>query len=105
VNQNQLGRERSLQERSKYQSRSESQAISRQGENSYFMKRYLPKFLYSVSTPSLICLALLLGSADALRAQTPRAIFNFDNSSHGCCAAWPHILAQGRDGSVYGTAL
>jgi len=39
-----------------------------------------------------------------LRAQTYTDLFEFD-SFHGCCADYPGMLAQGRDGNLYGTTL
>ena len=46
---------------------------------------------------------LLLLSA-ALHGQTYNNIYNFDGP-HGCCSTFPQVLAQGRDGNMYGTAI
>lgn len=38
-------------------------------------------------------------------SQTYSVLYNFDETPHGCCAYYPGILAQGRDGNIYGTTL
>jgi len=38
-------------------------------------------------------------------AQTYSVLYDFDENPHGCCATYPGILAQGRDGNIYGTTL
>jgi len=40
----------------------------------------------------------------ALHGQTYNNIYNFDGP-HGCCSTFPQVLAQGRDGNMYGTAI
>ena len=44
-----------------------------------------------------------LAAASMLHAQTYTDLFDFDGTNHGCCSIYPGILAQGRDGSLYGT--
>ena len=48
-------------------------------------------------------LALLICAA-AVSAQTYKDIYDFDGTTHGCCPRYPNVLAQGRDGNLYGTA-
>ncbi|MBZ5571562.1 MAG: hypothetical protein LAO09_06770 [Acidobacteriia bacterium] len=49
---------------------------------------------------SVIAIALVVVSA--LHAQTTYTdLYEFDDA-HGCCAGYPGILAQGRDGNLYG---
>ena len=48
----------------------------------------------------LLAVLALAGSA-ALQAQTYTDIHDF-NESDGCCANYPSMLAQGRDGNIYG---
>jgi len=38
-------------------------------------------------------------------AQTFSILYVFDETPHGCCSTYPGILAQGRDGNIYGTTL
>jgi uncharacterized repeat protein (TIGR03803 family) len=54
------------------------------------------------------CLLLLFGcfalaTNTLLQAQTYTDLFDFDGTNHGCCSIYPGVLAQGRDGSLYGT--
>jgi uncharacterized repeat protein (TIGR03803 family) len=48
--------------------------------------------------------ALVLSFAfDNLSAQTYTDLHDFNRSTEGCCPQYPAILAQGRDGNLYGT--
>jgi uncharacterized repeat protein (TIGR03803 family) len=49
---------------------------------------------------ALACLAL--ASSSLVQAQTYTDLFDFDGTNHGCCSIYPGILAQGRDGNIYG---
>jgi uncharacterized repeat protein (TIGR03803 family) len=40
-----------------------------------------------------------------VQAQTFSALYNFDETPHGCCSYYSGNLAQGRDGNIYGTTL
>jgi uncharacterized repeat protein (TIGR03803 family) len=40
-----------------------------------------------------------------LQAQVFTDLFDFDGTAHGCCSTTPGVLAQGRDGNLYGTSL
>lgn len=51
---------------------------------------------------SLLTLACLVTSA---HGQTYTDLFDFDGTNHGCCSLMPSVLAQGRDGSLYGTTI
>jgi uncharacterized repeat protein (TIGR03803 family) len=53
--------------------------------------------------PVLALLALSGGAV--VQAQTYTDIFDFDGTNHGCCSTYPGMLAQGRDGDLYGTTL
>jgi uncharacterized repeat protein (TIGR03803 family) len=53
----------------------------------------------------LLCFLAIAISATEARAQTYTDLFDFDGTSHGCCSTFPGVLAQGRDGNLYGTAL
>jgi uncharacterized repeat protein (TIGR03803 family) len=44
-------------------------------------------------------------SATVADGQTYTDLFDFDGTSHGCCSTFPGVLAQGRDGNLYSTAL
>ena len=48
----------------------------------------------------LACMAL--ASSSLLQAQTFTDLFDFDGTNHGCCSIYPGMLAQGRDGNLYG---
>ena len=50
----------------------------------------------------LILAYLALASSSLLQAQTYTDLFDFDGTNHGCCSLYPGILAQGRDGNIYG---
>ena len=52
----------------------------------------------------LACLLflLLLGVA-TVSAQTYEDLYEFNGTAGGCCPQYPAILAQGRDGNIYGT--
>jgi uncharacterized repeat protein (TIGR03803 family) len=39
------------------------------------------------------------------RAQIYTDLFDFDGTNHGCCAFYPGVMAQGRDGNLYGTGI
>jgi uncharacterized repeat protein (TIGR03803 family) len=55
---------------------------------------------------SLVVLAVLaLAASTLLQAQTYTDLFDFDGTNHGCCSIYPGMLAQGRDGNLYGTTL
>jgi uncharacterized repeat protein (TIGR03803 family) len=55
--------------------------------------------------PHVIATAVLLLCATSLplRAQTYSTLWSF-RESDGCCQLYPGLLAQGRDGNIYGTA-
>jgi uncharacterized repeat protein (TIGR03803 family) len=53
-------------------------------------------------TPFVVSMIIALTLAAPLRAQTYSAIWNF-RESDGCCQNYPGMLAQGRDGNIYGT--
>jgi uncharacterized repeat protein (TIGR03803 family) len=53
----------------------------------------------------LLCLLAIATSATVAHAQTYTDLFDFDGTSHGCCSTFPGVLAQGRDGNLYSTAL
>jgi uncharacterized repeat protein (TIGR03803 family) len=55
-----------------------------------------------VSVFAIVLLVCTVG-ATAARAQTYTDLFNFDGI-HGADPTYPQILAQGRDGNLYGTA-
>jgi uncharacterized repeat protein (TIGR03803 family) len=56
-----------------------------------------------LTLPILVC--LILAATSALQAQTYTDLFDFDGTNHGCCSIYPSMLAQGRDGNLYGTTL
>ncbi|HTQ54952.1 MAG TPA: choice-of-anchor tandem repeat GloVer-containing protein [Bryobacteraceae bacterium] len=49
--------------------------------------------------------ALAAAVAPPARSQTYSILYDFDETPHGCCAGYPGVLAQGRDGNIYGTTL
>jgi uncharacterized repeat protein (TIGR03803 family) len=53
----------------------------------------------------LLCFLVLLSAlcAKPLSAQTYRDLFDFTGSPGGCCPPYPSVMAQGRDGNIYGT--
>ena len=51
----------------------------------------------------VVCLFALAICAPEMRAQTYKDIYEFDGTTHGCCPRYPDLLAQGRDGNLYGT--
>jgi uncharacterized repeat protein (TIGR03803 family) len=53
----------------------------------------------------LLCLLMISLFAALARAQTYTDLFDFDGTNHGCCSTMPGVLAQGRDGNLYGTTL
>jgi len=54
--------------------------------------------------PVFICLCLALSMAPtALWSQTYTDLHDFDCTAEGCQPTYPEILAQGRDGNLYGT--
>ena len=58
------------------------------------------------SHPLVRCLLMLTALTLALsssQAQTYTDLFDFDGAAHGCCQTYPGVLAQGRDGNLYGT--
>jgi uncharacterized repeat protein (TIGR03803 family) len=59
--------------------------------------------IFSCATGRTLALLFLLSvfGAPTLRAQTYRDLFNFTAAL--CCPQYPEILAQGRDGNLYGT--
>ena len=52
---------------------------------------------------SLFSLALLIRASSWAHAQTFTVLYNFDENPHGCCSLYPGVMAQGRDGNIYGT--
>lgn len=48
-------------------------------------------------------LCMLSFFAATLSAQTYQDLFEFNGTADGCCPQYPAILAQGRDGNLYGT--
>lgn len=57
-----------------------------------------------MKSPKLHCLILmvtLVASAALLQAQTYTDLHDFSGSD-GCCALYPSMLAQGKDGNIYG---
>ena len=57
--------------------------------------------LPTAATFSLFLLLPLLG-AETLSAQTYQDLFNFVGTPGGCCPQYPSVMAQGRDGNLYG---
>ncbi|HET6181037.1 MAG TPA: choice-of-anchor tandem repeat GloVer-containing protein [Candidatus Sulfotelmatobacter sp.] len=53
---------------------------------------------------TLLFLVIAVATSVA-QAQTFTDLFDFDGTAHGCCASYPGVLAQGRDGNLYGTTL
>ncbi len=59
---------------------------------------------------NVFALSLILGIVavtftPAAQAQTFTDLYDFDGTGHGCCASYPGVLAQGRDGNIYGTQV
>jgi len=52
----------------------------------------------------LFLLFFVLG-AETLNAQTYHDLYNFGFSQTGCCPVYPAVMAQGRDGNIYGTTV
>ena len=53
-----------------------------------------------------VCLFVLaLAVCPVAHAQTYTDLFDFDGTSHGCCSSTPGVLAQGRDGNLYGSLI
>lgn len=50
----------------------------------------------------LLLMAIMALAATLMQAQTYTDIHDFSESD-GCCALYPSLLAQGRDGNIYGT--
>lgn len=50
-----------------------------------------------------VLVMIVFAASSLLRAQTYTDIFDFDGTNHGCCSIYPGMLAQGRDGNLYGT--
>jgi len=62
--------------------------------------------LHSRVTLGLVfSLVFAVAAASAGQAQTYTDIHDFDGRNNGCCPDRPALLAQGRDGNLYGTAL
>ncbi len=53
----------------------------------------------------LLAILTLAVAMSPAQAQIYADLFEFDGANHGCCSAYPAMLAQGRDGNLYGTAL
>lgn len=49
-----------------------------------------------------ILIAFLVVSAGTLYAQTYTDLYNFLGKPDGCCPQYPSVMAQGRDGNLYG---
>jgi uncharacterized repeat protein (TIGR03803 family) len=62
-----------------------------------WFRRQLP----AAATFSLFLLLLLLG-AETLSAQIYQDLFDFAGTPGGCCPQSPSVMAQGRDGNLYG---
>jgi len=58
---------------------------------------------FSQLRATLVLLTMLVFSG-AVDAQTYTDLFNFDNT-HGASPQFPALLAQGRDGNLYGTTV
>ena len=48
-------------------------------------------------------LILLLLSGATVTAQTYQDLYEFNGTGGGCCPQYPAVMAQGRDGNIYGT--
>jgi uncharacterized repeat protein (TIGR03803 family) len=51
----------------------------------------------------VLSLLLLVLGTPKISAQGYADLFNFDGLANGCCPQYPSVLAQGRDGNLYGT--
>jgi uncharacterized repeat protein (TIGR03803 family) len=60
--------------------------------------------IFSRSRFFLLVLAIALAPTLG-QAQTYTELFDFDGTNHGCCPTSPGVLAQGRDGNLYGTTI
>jgi uncharacterized repeat protein (TIGR03803 family) len=58
--------------------------------------------LRALFLPVVMVAAIL---ATVAQAQTYTDVYDFDGTGHGCCASYPGVLAQGRDGNLYGTQV
>ena len=64
------------------------------------------RFTHVASTcgTRLACLLILLWlGAASLSAQTYQDLYEFNGTGGGCCPQYPAVMAQGRDGNIYGT--
>ena len=52
--------------------------------------------------PLAVLVLLIVSGLNVARAQTYADIYNFDGTAHGCCPDYPQVVAQGRDGNLYG---
>ena len=50
----------------------------------------------------LLVVLTLLAASSLVQAQTYTDLFDFDGAAHGCCQTYPGVMAQGRDGNLYG---
>jgi uncharacterized repeat protein (TIGR03803 family) len=66
--------------------------------------RNISRLFHVFSPVSLLCIALVLAPA-LLQAQTYTDLHDFDCTAEGCQPSAPALLAEGRDGNLYGTAF
>lgn len=57
----------------------------------------------SCGTRLACLLILLLLSGASVSAQTYQDLYEFNGTGGGCCPQYPAVMAQGRDGNIYGT--
>jgi uncharacterized repeat protein (TIGR03803 family) len=51
----------------------------------------------------MLAVLMLVATTSMVQAQTYTDLFDFDGAAHGCCQTYPGVMAQGRDGNLYGT--
>ncbi len=62
-----------------------------------------PRFLLSSGATLVLFLLLLAVFCPPVSAQTYQDLFDFGGTPGGCCPPYPSLMAQGRDGLIYGT--